>query len=108
MLRGAVERDPNNADAWLAMGNALVGHAEGVVSPAAIYAYDQAARVNPANPGPLFFKGFAYIRSGRLKEGRAAWGELLARTPADAPWRLDLQMRVSELDRFLARAQSEQ
>lgn len=108
VLRGAVDRDPNNVDAWLAMANALVGHAEGTISPAAIYAYDQAARVNSANPAPLFFKGFAYIRTGRLKEGRAVWGQLLAQTPADAPWRKDLQMRVVEVDRFLAQQQSEQ
>ena len=102
VLRGAVERKPDNAEAWLAMGNALVGHAEGNLSPAAIYAYGQAAKASPANPGPPFFLGMALLRSGRLQEGRAVWAELLGRTPADAPWRADLAGRLTELDAFLA------
>lgn len=103
VLRGAVERNPGNAEAWLAMGNALVGHAEGSLSPAAIYAYGQAARAAPDSPGPPFFLGMALLRAGRLEEGRAVWAELLARTPADAPWRGDLAGRLAELDAFLAR-----
>ena len=102
VLRGAVERDPGNAEAWLAMGNALVGHAEGTISPAALYAYGEAARAAPDSPGPPFFTGLALIRSGRLTEGRAVWAGLLARTPANAPWQADLRQRLAELDRFLA------
>lgn len=102
-LRGAVTRNPDNAEAWLAMANSLVGHAEGTISPAAIYAYGQSARAAPDSPGPPFFLGMALIRSGRLSEGRAAWADLLARTPADAPWRADLAGRLGELDQFLAR-----
>ena len=107
-LRGAVQRNPNNADAWLAMANSLVGHAEGTISPAAVFAYDQAERAAPGSPGPAFFKGLALIRSGRFDEGRKAWAALLARTPPDAPWRSDLQARVAELDGFLAKGQGAQ
>lgn len=103
VLRGAVERNPDNAEAWLAMANSLVGHAEGNLSPAALYAYGQAARAAPGSPGPPFFMGMALLRAGRLAEGRAVWAELLARTPPDAPWRADLTARLAELDAFLAR-----
>lgn len=103
VLRGAVERDPANAEAWLAMGNALAGHAEGTISPAAIFAYGRAARAAPNSPGPPFFLGMALIQSGRLGEGRAVWADLLARSPKDAPWRGDLEKRLGELDAFLAR-----
>jgi cytochrome c-type biogenesis protein CcmH len=102
VLRGAVERDPANAEAWLAMGNALVGHAEGTISPAAIFAYSAAARAAPNSAGPPFFLGLAMIQSGRLGEGRAMWADLLARSPADAPWRADLEKRLGELDGFVA------
>ena len=103
VLRGAVEKDPANAEAWLAMGNALVGHAEGTISPAAIYAYGQAARIAPDSPGPSFFLGMALIQSGRVAEGRAIWAELLGRSPKEAPWRADLEKRLGELDSFMAR-----
>lgn len=102
VLGGAVEQDPANAEAWLAMGNALVGHAEGTISPASIYAYGQAASAAPDSPGPPFFLGMALIQSGRLAEGRAVWADLLARSPADAPWRGDLDKRLAELDGFMA------
>lgn len=102
VLRGAVDRDPANAEAWLAMGNALVAHAEGTVSPAAITAYGRAARAAPDSPGAPFFLGMALISSGRIDEGRAIWADLLARSPAKAPWRADLEARLAEVDRFLA------
>lgn len=103
VLRGAVEQSPGNGAAWLAMGNALVGHADGTISPAATFAYGRAALADPASPGPSFFMGLALLGSGRFDEGRAQWADLLARSPKDAPWRGDLEKRLGELDSFLSR-----
>ncbi len=101
-LRGAIEKDPKDADAWLALGNALVAHAEGNVSPAAIFAYQRATDAEPAHPGPPFFLGLALAQSGQLQQGRALWADLLKRTPPDAPWRKDLVERLSQLDALIA------
>lgn len=103
VLLGAVESNPRDADAWLAMGNALVGHAEGVLSPAALYAYRAAAQAAPDHPGPPFFLGLAMAQSGRFAEARALWADVLDRSPPDAPWRADLQDRLSRLDALIAR-----
>lgn len=102
VLRGSVQKDPKNADAWLAMANALVSHSEQHLSPAAILAFRRAEAAAPANPGPPFFLGMALAQSGRLQEARTTWADLLARTPADAPWRADLMLRLQELDAFIA------
>ena len=102
VLLGAVEKNPKDAEGWLALGNALVGHSEGALTPAALYAYQRAATADPAHPGPPFFLGLALAQSGRLSEGRAMWAELLARTPKDAPWRADLAERLGKLDQFIA------
>jgi cytochrome c-type biogenesis protein CcmH len=102
VLRGSVEKDPKNSDAWLAMANALVSHADQRLSPAAILAFRRAQNAAPDNPGPPFFLGLALAQSGRLQEGRAIWAELLARTPQGAPWRADLTDKVGQLDRFIA------
>ncbi len=102
VILGAVEREPKNADAWLAMANALVGHAEGNLTPAALYAYGRAAEADPAHPGPPFFLGLALAQSGKLAEARGLWAELLARSPQDAPWRADLAERLQRLDAFIA------
>ncbi|MEO7246974.1 MAG: tetratricopeptide repeat protein [Novosphingobium sp.] len=103
MLRGTVHKDPGNGQAWLALANALVQHSEGNLSPAALYAFNRAGALDPANPGPPFFLGLALAQSGRLADGRAIWAALLARSPADAPWRNDLSARMAELDAFIAR-----
>lgn len=102
VLRGSVEQNPNNADAWLAMANALVSHADQRLSPAALLAFRRAQSAAPGNPGPPFFLGLALAQSGRLQEARATWAELLARSPADAPWRADLNLRLQQLDQFIA------
>ena len=101
-LRLALRKDPNNGDAWLAMANAPVQHAEGNLSPAAIYAFGRANQAAPDHPGPAFFLGLALAQSGRLNEGRTMWAELLARTPQEAPWHDDLVARLAELDAFIA------
>jgi cytochrome c-type biogenesis protein CcmH len=102
VLLGAVEKDPRNGEAWLAMANALVSHADGQLTPASLYAFQHASEAAPGNPGPPFFLGLALAQSGRLTEARQLWGELLTRTPADAPWRADLETRIARLDEFIA------
>lgn len=102
VVLGAVEKNPNDADAWLALANNLVGHAEGALTPAARYAYQRAAQADPQHPGPEFFLGLALAGSGKLDEGRAMWADLLARAPKDAPWRADLEARLARLDAFIA------
>lgn len=102
VLQGAIERNPDDGDAWLALANALVGHAEGTLSPAALHAYRHAARAAPAHPGPPFFLGLALAQSGRLVEARQLWADLLVQSPPDAPWRAELAERLALLDRLIA------
>lgn len=102
VILGAVEKEPKNADAWLALANALVGHAEGNLTPAALYAYGRAGQADPMHPGPPFFLGLALAQSGKLVEARGIWAQLLERSPPDAPWRADLAERLQRLDAFIA------
>ncbi len=102
VLLGAVEQNPDDVEGWLALGNALVGHAEGALTPASLYAYQRAANAQPAHPGPPFFLGLALAQNGRLGEARVLWAELLARSPKDAAWRDDLVQRLARLDQFIA------
>lgn len=102
ILRGVTTDHPKDSTAWLALANTLVSHADGRLSPAAVFAFRRAEEAQPENPGPPFFLGMALAQSGRLKEARAVWADLLARSPADAPWRGDLIARLQELDAFVA------
>ena len=102
ILNGAIEENPRDAEAWLALGNALVEHAEGQLTPAALYAYGRAETLAPANPAAPFFLGAALIRGGRLVEARGLWADLLERAPADAEWRPLLAERLARLDLLIA------
>jgi cytochrome c-type biogenesis protein CcmH len=101
-LGHAVREHPDDADLWVALGNALTGHGEGMISPAAQFAFRRAAQINPEHPGPPFFMGMALAQSGHLVEARALWLGLLQRTPADAPYRRDLVARLARLDQLIA------
>jgi cytochrome c-type biogenesis protein CcmH len=101
-LGHAVREHPDDADLWVALGNALIGHSDGMITPAAKFAFVRAARIDPQHPGPPFFLGMALAQSGHLVEARAMWADLLARTPPDAPFRADLAARLGRLDQLIA------
>jgi len=102
VLRKGTQQFPQDADLWVALGNALVGHSDGMITPAAQFAFQKAASIDPAHPGPPFFMGLALAQSGRLPDARAVWAELLERSPADAPWRADLAARIQRIDSMMA------
>ncbi len=102
VLRKGSEQFPNDADIWVSMGNALVGHSDGLITPSAQFAFQKAATIAPDHPGPPFFMGLALAQSGRLAEARTIWAALLERSPADAPYRADLSERVQRIDSMLA------
>ena len=104
ILRGAVAKNPANAQGWLALANALVSHAQGSLSPAALLAFGHASAIDPNAPGPPFFLGLALARSGQLTAARAQWAGLLDRSPPNAPWRGDLTQKLGQLDAMIAQA----
>lgn len=102
VLRGAVQKDPGNSEAWLAMANALMAHADGMLTPASLYAYRRAAKADPDNPGPPFFLGLAMAQAGRFGEARTLWAGLLESSPEDAPWRPLLARQLERIDALMA------
>ena len=99
VLRSAVRAHPKNADLWLGLGNALVIHAGGMMTPAAELAFQRAARLAPEDPGPKFFYGLALAQGGKFDEAEALWRSLLASAPADAEWRPMVAERLRMIER---------
>ena len=99
-LRNGVKEHPEDPDLWVGLGNALVVHANGVITPAAQFAFQKAADLSPEHPGPPFFLGLAYAQSGKIDQARAIWTELLARSSKDAPWREDLESRLATMEQI--------
>jgi cytochrome c-type biogenesis protein CcmH len=102
MLRAAVSENPRDGEAWLALGNALVEHADGALTQPALLAYRRAAELDPAGAGPGYFLGFALIRQGRLMEARNAWQSTLESASEDAAGREALAERLTRLDQLIA------
>jgi cytochrome c-type biogenesis protein CcmH len=96
-LEQGLRRYPRNIDLWVGYGNALVAHSGGVMTPAAAMAFDRAAAIDPRHPAPAFFAGLALAQGGDIAGARVVWQELLERSPADAPYRADLEARLAAL-----------
>jgi cytochrome c-type biogenesis protein CcmH len=104
LLRDAVKQNPNDAEAWLALGNALVEHAGGALTQPALLAYRRASELDPGSAGPGYFLGFALIRQGRLMEARGVWQSTLETASEDAAGRAALAERLARLDALIASA----
>lgn len=103
VITGGIRYAPQNAALWSELGNVLALH-DHAVSPASLFAFQQAMRLSPTHPGPPFFLGWTYIRSGQLAEARPYWARALALTPKGAFYRPAIADRLAALDSFLAGA----
>ncbi|WP_086608229.1 tetratricopeptide repeat protein [Erythrobacter donghaensis] len=104
LLQQGLRDNPRDMESWLALGMALVGHADGFVTPAAVQAFGRARAIDPEHPGADYFLGFAYLQSGEIIAARNVWQGLIERSPPDAPWREGLAAEVARLDDMIARA----
>jgi cytochrome c-type biogenesis protein CcmH len=90
VIRLALEKSPNSPGLWTGLGNAMVGHSRGMLSPAAEYCYRRALRLAPDYPGALYFYGLALAENGRTEEAKPIFVALVRQLPADAPMRARL------------------
>ncbi len=107
LLRKGLAENPDHGEGWLALGNALVEHADGQMTPAAVDAYGRAEATLPGNPGPAYFLGLGLLRSGQPQEALKIWQQMLDNAPADAQWRPDLEARIELLTRAIAAIQAQ-
>lgn len=76
-----------SAERQSSRGEALVVAADGLVTADAARAFAAALALNPAEPRAAYFLGLAAEQDGRAQDAARIWAELLARTPAAAPYR---------------------
>lgn len=102
VVLGGIRKIPESVLLWTGLGTALVAHDDGQVSPPALFAFQQAARLSPRHPAPPFFLGDAYVRAGEFAIGRRYWLRALALTSPGASYRSDIAVRLMLLDRVIA------
>ena len=96
-MRSGIRDNPKSANLWVGLGNALVAHGDGLISPAARFAFERAAQLSPTHPAPPFFLGIALAQQGRTDEAAKIWIKLLSRSTKDAPWRADVESRLAAI-----------
>ncbi|MBX7526466.1 tetratricopeptide repeat protein [Qipengyuania vesicularis] len=104
--RNAIEEAPGDIEAWLGLGIALVEHAEGNLTPAALHAFERAQELDETNGGPRYFLGLSWLRAREIDRTLELWREALAAAPDDAPWRESLALRLGALETMLEAAQA--
>lgn len=79
-------------------GEALVMAKDGLVSAEAEAAFEQAVKLDPASPKPRFYLARAAAQDGQIEKAKAAYAELIASSPADAPWTEAVKQELAALD----------
>lgn len=80
-------------------GEALVKAANGKVTPEAAQVFDEALKLDPADPEARFFKGLAKQQAGDSNSALDDWIAILNSADSNAPWFAELKQRVAELSR---------
>lgn len=102
VLLSGLRATPDDPNLWLGLGNALVAHGEGAVSPGAAFAYRRALGLAPDAPAPRYFYGLALARAGDLQAARDLWAPLAASAPADSQVKAELEANIARIDAMLA------
>ena len=102
VLLAGLKQTPNDPNLWLGLGNALIAHAGGVVSPSADFAYRRAMTLDPDAPAPPYFYGLALVRAGQLQAAKELWAPLAARAPEGSEIKAELELSIARIDAMLA------
>jgi cytochrome c-type biogenesis protein CcmH len=86
------------------LGEVLAGAAGGVVTAEAKAEFERAVAQNAEEPKANYFLGLAAEQDGRQADAAAIWRGMLAKAPADAPWRPLLQAALARVDETAAPA----
>ena len=105
IIQAGLRESPRDADLWVGLGNALVIHGNGMMSPSAQLAFQRAAAIAPDHPGPAFFYGLALAQGGNYAEAERIWRQLLASAPPSATYRQAIEERLRALDAARASGQ---
>ena len=94
--RRAAEIEPDNAENWSSLGEALQV-ASTDVSPEAAAAFERALKLDRTDPRARYFTAVQKDLEGRHEPAVADWIALLKDTPPGAPWEADLRRTILQV-----------
>ena len=105
IVQAGLRDSPRDPDLWVGLGNALVLHADMMMTPAAQLAFQRAAEIAPEHPAPRFFYGLALAQGGRFDEAEQIWRQLVSEAPPEAEYRRLIEERLQALQQARARGE---
>jgi len=85
--RNSITYNGDSAERRSDLGEALAGAAGGVVTSDAKAEFERAIALGADDPKANYFLGLAAEQDGRNADAASIWRGMLAKAPADAPWR---------------------
>jgi cytochrome c-type biogenesis protein CcmH len=86
-FRNSITYNGDSADRRADLGEALAAAAGGVVTSEAKAEFERAVALNADEVKASYFLGLAAEQDGRGADAASIWRAMLAKAPADAPWR---------------------
>ena len=86
-FRNSITYNGESADRRADLGEALVAAAGGVVTVEAKAEFERALALNGDEVKASYYLGLAAEQDGRVSDAASIWQAMLAKAPADAPWR---------------------
>ena len=86
-FRNSITYNGDSAERRADLGEALIAAAGGVVTAEAKAEFERAIALNADNVKASYFLGLAAEQDGRSAEAASIWRAMLAKAPANAPWR---------------------
>lgn len=99
VLISGLRESPRDPNLWVGMGNALVAHGGGILSPSAEYSYRQAMTLAPDDVSAPYFYGLALANSGQLDGAAKLWTALAARLPKDSALYAEIATKLGMIER---------
>ncbi|QOZ56320.1 c-type cytochrome biogenesis protein CcmI [Bradyrhizobium sp. CCBAU 53338] len=95
--RNSIAYNGESAERRSDLGEAIAAAASGVVTAEAKTEFERAHALNADDPKANYFLGLAAEQDGRRDDAANIWRALLAKAPADAPWRPLVQTSLARV-----------
>ncbi|MFL6793182.1 MAG: c-type cytochrome biogenesis protein CcmI [Bradyrhizobium sp.] len=95
--RNSISYNGDSAERRSDLGEALAGAAGGVVTSEAKAEFERAIALKTEEPKANYFLGVAAEQDGRNAHAASIWRAMLAKAPADAPWRPVVQAALARV-----------
>ena len=92
--RKVMELSGDAAGTAASLGEALVRDADGMITPEARALFERAREADARDVRAAFYLGNAYAQEGDVRRAIQTWTDLIATSPADAPWIANVRERI--------------